>query len=582
VLLTLSIVVPLAVALALLWRRARPFAGALAPWTALPALLLSLLGEPGLTVEIDWLLLGARVGLDGTSRVFLLFTAMLWFAAGIYAQSYLAHDAHRHRFLAFFLLTMAGNLGLIVAGDMLTFYVCFAVMSFASYPLVIHAGDEAALQAGRVYIVLVIVGELLLFTGIMATAALAGRVDLAGAPAAVAASPGGTLVMTLLLVGFGIKAGALPLHVWLPLAHPAAPTPASAVLSGALIKAGFIGWLRFLPLGELSLPSLGVWCIGSGLAAAFGGAIVGVTQTDVKAALAYSSISQMGLMTVGLGVGLIAPDAWPVMLPALLLYAAHHGLAKGALFLGVGVAAAAGPVPAMRRRLVLAGLLIPALALAGLPLTSGAAAKVALKIGLDAGAAQSSGWSSPGALGLWLSLAAVGTTVLMARVLVLIARQPPPAHPLRHTGLQLPWGLLVLLSASLAWLPFAGFQQETARALAPAYLWTTLWPPLVGIAIAAVAWRRRSLLAGKHVTIPPGDLLWPALALWHFARHRASAIQFPQALQIARAGVRLMPIAPTGAPAIALRIEQNLTRWNTAGTLLLVLTAVMISLLALA
>jgi formate hydrogenlyase subunit 3/multisubunit Na+/H+ antiporter MnhD subunit len=207
-------------------------------------------------------------------------------------------------------------------------------------------------QAARTYIVLVIAGELLLFTGIMATAAIAGRVDLLGAPAAVAAAPVGPLVMGLLLAGFGIKAGALPLHVWLPLAHPAAPTPASAVLSGALIKAGLVGWLRFLPVGEVALPALGAWCVGAGLLAAFAGVAAGLTQTNAKSALAYSSISQMGFLTVGLGAGLLAPEAWPMLLPAVLLYAAHHGLAKGALFLGVGVAGAAAGAPARHRRLV--------------------------------------------------------------------------------------------------------------------------------------------------------------------------------------------------------------------------------------
>ncbi|MGD1971943.1 MAG: proton-conducting transporter membrane subunit, partial [Desulfobacterales bacterium] len=283
-------------------------------------------------VELTWFLLEIQLGLDAISRTFLFFTALLWFLSGIYGQRYLATDPHRSRFFFYYLLAMSGNFGLIIAQDMITFYVFFALMSFPSYGLVVHNQDKDALRAGKIYIILVIFGEILLFTAL----ALIFRTTGSSSLNAITFMPSNHLVILLVLVGFGIKAGALPLHVWLPLAHPAAPTPASAVLSGAMIKAGLLGWLRFLPWEQTKTAVWGSPCIVAGMLAAFFGVIVGLNQKNPKTLLAYSSISQMGLMTAGIGIGLALPDAAPLAIAAVSVYAVHHGFAKGALFLSVG------------------------------------------------------------------------------------------------------------------------------------------------------------------------------------------------------------------------------------------------------
>jgi hydrogenase-4 component B len=162
-----------------------------------------------------------------------------------------------------------------------------------------------------------------------------GTLALVELPARLAGAPGGELAAALLIAGFGVKAGLLGLHVWLPLAHPVAPTPASAVLSGAMVKAGLLGWLRFLPLGTAALPVVGATLVVLGLAGAFLAALAGVLQRDAKTILAYSTVSQMGLLAVGVGLALAEPAAWPLAAAALPLYALHHGCTKAALFLGV-------------------------------------------------------------------------------------------------------------------------------------------------------------------------------------------------------------------------------------------------------
>ncbi|MBE0618741.1 MAG: NADH dehydrogenase, partial [Proteobacteria bacterium] len=471
---------PLTLAGAVAWSRSRGLALRLVPWAAVPGLLAAILVPLGTRAEVPWMVLGTELGLDPVGRVFLAFTALLWLLAGMYGSTYLERDDRRAGFFGAWLLAMAGNLGLVVARDGISFYLFFALMSFASYPLVIHDRSAPSLRAGRVYLALVVLGELLLFAGILLAARFAGSLELAELARGLARSPGRELAAVLLLLGFGIKAGIVPLHVWLPLAHPAAPTPASAVLSGAMIKAGLLGWLRFLPPGEAAYPDLGASLATAGLFTAFYGVAVGLCQRNPKALLAYSSVSQMGLMALAFGVGLAEPAAAPATLVAITGYAFHHGLAKGALFLGVGVK------PSRRggaRWLALAGWALPALALAGAPFTSGAWAKVALKAAVAQGPGAWLPW-----LGGCLPLTAVGTTALMVRFLILVWPGPAKEEADPSPGLWAPWLALVAAATVVPWV----WQQArvfSVQALAPAYVWGSLWPILLGAAISAAAVR---------------------------------------------------------------------------------------------
>ncbi|MCZ7641088.1 MAG: complex I subunit 5 family protein [Verrucomicrobia bacterium] len=407
-------------------------------------------------------------------------------------------------FFLFYLLAMAGNFGLILAFDAPVFYFCFALMSFASYGLVIHNGDTEALRAGRIYIYLVVLGEVLLFAALVTIVGATGSTRL---PVA-ADAPLSPLTFGLAVAGFGIKAGLLPLHVWLPLAHPVAPTPASAVLSGAMIKAGVIGWLRFLPWGQAPQPAWGSLLLMLGMAGALFGVVVGLTQRNPKTVLAYSSISQMGLIMSALGAGWVAPEHWPAAQTALLLYALHHGLAKGALFLGVGVAQATG---ARGRTWTGAGLLLPALALAGAPWTSGAVAKSALQAAVDA---MPGAWAE--SLAVLLPVAAVGTTLLMARFLVLVwPRDSGRGH--LTAGMYLPWlGLLGAVAlASYVWPPAVGIEGgsfDSSKA------WSSTWPVLAGGLVGWVAWKWGARGRASRRFLPATCWPWGSEPAIHCAR----------------------------------------------------------------
>jgi formate hydrogenlyase subunit 3/multisubunit Na+/H+ antiporter MnhD subunit len=162
-LLLLVVSLPVSLAAVCAYRPWREGIAVLAPWAALPALLFAVLAPTGIRAELSWLLLGSHLGLDETARVFLFFTALLWFLAGFYARAYVAHDESRARFFTLYLITMSGNLGLILAQDMLSFFLGFATMSFASYGLIVHHPDPAARFAARIYMVLVMLGEVALF-----------------------------------------------------------------------------------------------------------------------------------------------------------------------------------------------------------------------------------------------------------------------------------------------------------------------------------------------------------------------------------------------------------------------------------
>lgn len=484
-LLALTVIAPLAGLGLLAVPRAPGWVVALLPLFALPALSTALAVPSETTVEWPWLLTGLRLILDSTGRVFLLTAAVLWLTAGGFAGAYLGPNNGASRFAGFYLAAMTGNFGLTLTTDPAPFLVFFALMGLSSFGLILHTGTAPARRAGNVYLGATITGELLAFSGLAA-----GVTAHQGIPSAWAVGA--------LIVGLGLKAGLVPLHFWLPLAHPAAPAPASAVLSGSMIKAGLLGWMRFLPLGQEAAPDWGLLLVALGLAGAFLGALVGLAQRDPKTILAYSSISQMGWMAALVGIGLRAPEAWPLLSLVLLAYVLHHCLAKGALFLGAG-AVAHGVPTGIPRLLAMVGLGLPALALAGAAGTSGAAVKWGFKkagTGLD---------PVSGLAVALLPAGAVATSLLLARFLYR-SWPPLPAAPSLAAGPWIWWLLLALLGFPAAWLwePTAIWGRQS---LAAGQLLPSLYPILLAAAATLAAIGLSRLRKGPVPSwVPPGDI----------------------------------------------------------------------------
>jgi formate hydrogenlyase subunit 3/multisubunit Na+/H+ antiporter MnhD subunit len=391
---------------------------------------------------------------------------------------------------------MAGNLLLMVALDAVVFYLGFAVMSFASYGLVVHDGSDRARHAGRYYIALVILGEVCVISALMLLASR-GPTDFVSLRAVLVADSLGRsdLIIGLLLAGFGIKAGLFGLHFWLPLAHPVAPAPASAVLSGAMIKAGLIAWMRLLPLGEVAWPTWGNGLAALGLITAYYGVLAGLGQREPKAVLAYSSVSQMGVMTVAIGLGLAFPAEWPALFAAVLIYMAHHCLVKGGLFLGAGLVS--HPLAPALARLALAVLCLGALALAGGPLTGGLVAKLALKH------AASPAWS--GMVPILLTVSSILTALLMLRFLGLAWPVSSGKAERANAGLVAPWLAIFAAWLIVPWVLAAPVLRVEAFTFTAA--WSGAWPLA---AASVVTWAvLRAIRSGRLPGIPcvpPGDL----------------------------------------------------------------------------
>ncbi len=333
--------------------------------------------------------------------------ALLWIAGGAYAFAALRGKPDAERFSVCWLLTLIGSIGVFIAADLLTFYLVYALVSIPAYGLVAHDRGAASARAGGVYMAFTVLGEAFLLMGFVLLAAgePGGGLQIRDVVAALPGSPWRDAALALTIAGFGLKIALVPMHGWMPLAYTAAPIPAAAVLSGAAVKAGVIGLIRFLPF-EAALPGWGETLVVVGLFSAFYGVAVGLTQQNPKTVLAYSSISQMGVIATVLGMGL-AVAGKGVALDAAF-YATHHVLVKGALFLAIGVVAATSS-----RRLwpALLPAAILALSLGGLPLSGGALAKLAVKAPLG-----------DGIVGMLAAASAAGTTLLMLHFLQCLAR----------------------------------------------------------------------------------------------------------------------------------------------------------------
>jgi formate hydrogenlyase subunit 3/multisubunit Na+/H+ antiporter MnhD subunit len=504
----------------------------MAPIAPLPALMAALANPVPVPVTLDWLLLGTELALTETARTFLAFTALLWGLAGWQAMRLLAADPARDRFLTCFLLAMTGNLGLLIAQDIAAFYAFFAMMSLASWGLVLHGGGAAQSFAGRVYITFAVAGELALFAGLAMGVFATGEARLS----AMASPELPGLATALMAAGLLVKLGAVPLHLWLPLAHAAAPAPASAVLSGAMLKAGLFGLMIVLPLGTEPMPAAAAALAAMAVSGLILAPVLGMLQGDPKAVLAYSSIGQMSLMALGLAAALAAPGAWPVIAPALVLLAVAHAFAKAALFLGVPViwTTAGGPV----RAAVLALLALSALTLAGLPMTGGGIAKDALKASLS-GAAP--GWTIW--LGTALFVASSGTACLMVRALWLLAKADQKPGVARDVVL--PWVGASALGVVGIWIvpaPFFALKAMTFADVAPV-------AAAGGLALAALALTHWGRLRLKPM--PQGEIL----ALWSIEPARTPLLALPPPTRMGRALVvrrRKMPTAQPEYGALAM------------------------------
>ena len=294
-----------------------------------------------LPLGVPWI--GAHLRLDALAAFFLAVVGFGGFAASLYAIGYARHEEEPRRVLPFYAPFIAAMALVVLAADAFTFLLAWETMSVTSWALVMaHHERPGNLLAGHVYLVVASMGTLVLLLAFGLLAGSHGHYDFASIRQVAAHRPMAWLVLLLVLVGTGSKAGLVPLHAWLPLAHPAAPSHVSGLMSGIMTKVAIYGFIRIAfdllgaPVWWWSLPPLVV-----GALTAVIGLLYAVAEDDLKRLLAYSTVENVGIVFLGLGLAMAfragrLETAAALALTASLLHAANHATFKSLLFFGAG------------------------------------------------------------------------------------------------------------------------------------------------------------------------------------------------------------------------------------------------------
>jgi hydrogenase-4 component B len=283
--------------------------------------------------------------IDGLSAIFLLILSLLTICVSTYSIGYISSYYGKRNVGLFYFLYMSFILSMIfvfTSSNAVFFYIVWEGMALLSYFLVIYESERSEnRQAGTLYIVMTHIGTAFLLIGIMISYSYTNSFDLFGSSDAIPAGAK-NVIFIMYLLGFGTKAGAIPLHIWLPYAHPAAPSNVSALMSGIMIKTAVYGLIRFV-MGFLGLQEAwwGILIIIIGIVSAVLGVAYAMMETDIKRILAYSSVENMGIILLGLGVSFTALAYGNLLvgqlaLIASILHTLNHALFKGGLFLGAG------------------------------------------------------------------------------------------------------------------------------------------------------------------------------------------------------------------------------------------------------
>lgn len=298
----------------------------------------------GYTLHIDKICgLGLNLYFGGFRTVYAGVALLMWSMTALFSREYFAHYRNRNRYYFFFLMTLGATLGVFMSGDLYAAFVFFEIMSFTSYTWVAHDEKPGAMKAAGTYLAVAVVGGLVMLMGIMMLYFKLGTVminEICAAATTVFEKGEDTGYMfaagICILFGFGAKAGMFPLHIWLPKAHPVAPAPASALLSGILTKSGIYGVLILCFEIFRGNESWGILILVLGVITMFTGAVLAVFSVDLKRTLACSSMSQIGFILTGCAVSVLLKEEASLSGAGTVLYMVNHSLFKLVLFMCAG------------------------------------------------------------------------------------------------------------------------------------------------------------------------------------------------------------------------------------------------------
>ena len=424
--------------------------------------------------------LGFSLRMDGFRGIYATITAFMWLAATLFGREYFAHDENNGRYQLFSLLTFAATVGVFLSADLFTTFMFFEWVSLFSYSLVAHNKSAEALRAAGTYLVIAVAGGLAMLMGLFLLSDMTGTLvidELAAACISIADRPRLYVASALLLAGFGAKAGLFPLHIWLPQAHPAAPAPASALLSGVLTKTGIFGVIliscELLP-GDISW---GLALLALSVVTMLLGALLALFSTDLKKMLACSSISQIGFIVLGVAAQNLLGSHNALAVRGTLLHMVNHSLGKLVLFTVAGITYMnlhklnLNDIRGWGRGkpLLAAAFLAGALNVAGIPLFGGYVSKTLLHESLVECIHLFEGLPLAGWLGLAevLFLLAGGLTVAyMTKLFIAIfVEKPISAFPQKDSYMN-PLTSFVLMAGALLLPAFGMLPHRLSEALA--------------------------------------------------------------------------------------------------------------------
>ena len=428
-LIDLQVFMPMAAALLsyLLGRKTKAgrnaFVGAVVVLEFLFSLLLAVKGQGTESVLPGICGMGLRFTVDGFRAVYVVIAAFMWMVTGLFSPDYFAHYRNRNRYYLFQLVTLGATEGIFLSADLYTTFVFFEIMSLASYVWVAQDEKEEALKAASTYLAVAVIGGLVMLMGLFLLYHQTGTLMIEALPAA-CAGKNVYAAAACLFVGFGAKAGAFPLHIWLPKAHPVAPAPASSLLSGILTKTGIFGILVISCKLLVRDEAWGTFTLLIGVVTMFLGAALALFSVDFKRTLACSSVSQIGFILVGVGmIGLLGEENL-LAVRGTFLHMVNHSVFKLVLFLVAGVIYRnthkldLNQIRGFGRKkpLLMAIYLMGALGIGGIPGWSGYVSKTLLHESiveyLEAGVAASRFFTAGSMRGIeWVFLISGGLTV---------------------------------------------------------------------------------------------------------------------------------------------------------------------------
>lgn len=514
---------------------------------------------------------GLGLAVDALSGAFLVPVLLVAAAGAVYGLRYFpqaGHGARAARLQLWWGLAVAGMVVLLAASNAIAFLVGWEVMALSNFFLVLTDDEKEDVQrAAFLYLVSTHVGTLALFATFGLLRHAAGSFDFA----AMAGLPGGgplaAGIFAAALVGFGMKAGLMPLHYWLPPAHAAAPSHVSAIMSGIVVKIGVYGILRVTGFFDAPPVAWGLWLLGAGAVSAVLGVAFALAQHDLKRLLAYHTVENVGIIALGAGLALLGrargePALVVLGIAGAALHVLNHALFKSLLFLGAGAVHHAtgtreiddlgGLARAMPRTALL--FLVGAAAISGLPPLNGFVSEWFVYLGfLDA-------MGRPG--GDLLAFAALGVPVLalvgglasacFAKVVGVVflgaprsghaahAHEPPRAMLGAMAALAalcaaiglLPVatvGPLARVAAAWSRLDPAALAEPAARAASGAARVSLVAAALLALAALAAALRRRRLAAAP-APVPPAVETWGCAFSAPTARMQYTGSSFADAL----------------------------------------------------